>query len=89
MAKMVTRTVVEALVDCKVYDKNTQKITDNMLIAMPEKFSSKELAKKADSLNVIILEVNGIHKNETLYGMTEEDFIKYSTVLPPRGTKAQ
>jgi hypothetical protein len=31
----------------------------------------------------------GSEVKETLYGMSEADFIRYATVLPPRGTKAK
>ena len=87
--KMVTRTVVETLVDCMVYNKVSGNIDNGFILTMPEKFSTKELEKYAAALNMIILEVNGTHKRETLYGMSEEEFIKHSVILPPRGTKAQ
>lgn len=36
---------------------------------------------------IVVAKIVGFTEVETLYGMTESDFLYYAKVLPPRGTK--
>ena len=53
-----------------------------------EKAILKAVKKLHETDTFKCVSVVSVSVNEILYGMPESEFIKYATVLPPRGTKA-
>ena len=88
--KMVTRTIVTTkCVALCINVQTAEPFNQGFTLAGSyddEKKMLKELKKYEDEDHKIVHIVD-VEKAETLYGMSEEDFIKYATVLPPRGTK--
>ena len=89
--RMVTRTV--ASVDYVVMTVNTEtRKVDDITVNIPngmtmtEKSRLKAISEALPANNTLVQIVSESVK-ETLYGMTEEQFIKLAKVLPPR-TKA-
>ena len=90
MAKMVTRTVKAYAVNARVYDEETEDIKSATLFVEYHKgMTDKDIAKAAAKENgVQVLKVISAEVSEVLYGMTEETFLKYAKVLPPRSVKS-
>lgn len=88
--KMVTRTIVTTkCVALCINVQTAEPYNQDFTLAgayEDEKKLLKELKKYEDDDHKIVHIVD-TEQVETLYGMTEEDFIKYATVFPPRGTK--
>ena len=91
MAKMVTRTVKAYVVSAKVFDEETEDIKSTTLFVEYHKgMTDKDIAKAASKENgVQVLKVISAEVSEVLYGMTEETFLKYAKVLPPRTLKGE
>ena len=89
MAKMVTRTVKAYVVNAKVFDEETEGIkTTTLFVEYHKGMTDKDIAKAAAKENgVQVLKVISAEVSEVLYGMTEETFLKYAEVLPPRSVK--
>ena len=89
MAKMVTRTVKAYVVNAKVFDEETEDIKSTTLFVEYHKgMTDKDIAKAAAKENgVQVLKVISAEVSEVLYGMSEETFLKYAKVLPPRSVK--
>lgn len=87
---MVTRTIVatKAIVMCL----NVQTGEPcNTLITVPRTYKDNEaLLKKVKPLietdSVKAVHIVSTEEIETLYGMTEQEFIQYAKVLPPRNS---
>ena len=84
----VTRTIITT--NCNVMCLNIQSGEPfNVSVTLPRTYKDdKKLLKKVQEV-IDNDEVKAVHivdkeEVETLYGMTEQDFIKYATVLPPR-----
>lgn len=88
--KMVTRTIVTTKCTALCINVETaEPFNQDFTLAGSyddEKKLLKELKKYEDESHKIVHVVD-TEEVETLYGMSEEDFIKYATVLPPRNTK--
>lgn len=92
--RMITRTVVTHEVSFKGFNLETQTVEDMTLsfgVDVDIKNDLKALAiinerLAKDEKNATAVMINSIADNETLYGMTEVDFLKYAKVLPPRTT---
>lgn len=87
--KMVTRTIVTLEVQALCVNIETAEVstitkTINPLVK-DEKTMLSEFQGQLDS-SIKAVTVKSVKEIETLYGMTESDFIKYSKVLPPRKT---
>ena len=89
----VTRTVTKSVITALAVNTDS-KTVEEVVITLPRtyegeeailKYLSKNKASIADNLKVV--SVSKIEVVEELRAMCEEDFIKYSHVLPPRGTK--
>ena len=85
---MVTRTIVATKVTVMCLDIEAGEPL-NMTVTVPRTYKDDEaLMKKVRPLleTETIKPVHIVSKEEieTLYGMTEQDFIKYAEVLPPR-----
>lgn len=85
--RMVTRTVKAnrySVMFCKI---STQEVYISE-VEFPESYTEKQVLKNLREIdsNIRPVEILGKQTTETLYGMPEEDFIKYAQVLPPRFT---
>lgn len=89
----VTRTIpttIATIFCVNLEDKSTFEQT----ITLPRTYKDdkslmKAIEKALEGEPIKAVSVTGSEIKETLYGMLESDFIKYATVLPPRGTKAE
>lgn len=88
---MVTRTIIttKANVLCLNIEQGEP---CNKIVEVPRTYKTdEELLNKVKSVAETETEkcVHIVDKEEieTLYGMTEQDFIEHATVLPPRGEK--
>lgn len=85
--RMVTRTV--SITICEVMCVNVTtaevQVKDYTLTGEQTKETAlKQLKKLHETETEKIVTVNSVSLNETLYGMSELDFIKLAKVLPPR-----
>lgn len=86
--KMVTRTVSMTICDVMMVDVATATVS-NGEVKLSGTYDTTDSAlkaiKKAYETDVIkYVTVTSMHSEEVLYGMTEEEFIMYANVLPPR-----
>ena len=87
----VTRTIQTTVVTIfcvNIEDKSTFEQT----ITLPRTYKDeskmmKMIEKILKGEPVKAVSISGYEVKETLYGMTEAEFIKYATVLPPRDAK--
>lgn len=88
---MVTRTIVTTKVNVLCLDINTAE-PFNKVVALPRTYKDeKKLLKKVEEVvntdEVKAVHVVGKEEVETLYGMTEQDFITNATILDPTTRK--
>lgn len=88
---MVTRTIVTTKVNALCCD-TTKGECFNKSITLPrtykdEKKLLKEVQKVADTETEKVVQIVDSSEVETLYGMTEQDFIDSATVLDPKTRK--
>lgn len=89
---MVTRSI--AVTDVNLFCVNLEDHTTfEQSVTLPSTYKDDEKLMKAvekvfTGEPVKPVEILGSSTRETLYGMEETEFLKYSKVLPPRGTKA-
>jgi hypothetical protein len=85
---MVTRTIPTTVVN--VFCVNTEdRSTFEQSITLPRTYKDevkmmKAIEKVLDGEPIKAVSITGYEVQETLYGMTEQDFIKAASVLPPR-----
>ena len=89
--RMITRTVVATEYVCMVVDANT-KTVENITVSIPsvEGMTKKHLdeaIRNAVPSEKLFVQVLSEKKVETLYGMTEQEFIRLAKVLPARNVK--
>lgn len=91
--KMITRTVLITEVSAMVINKETLEVGETM-VSINKVFKKPELLENATSeyidkldLNLKLVSIVHTEEKEILYGMPESEFIKNSTVLPPRTKK--
>lgn len=91
--RMVTRTVSTTTVDVLVINIETAEVGTKSFIlgqnmVKDEKTmlynAQKMLDDETGTTNWKCVAIKNIKEEETLYGMTEQDFLKYAKVLPPR-----
>lgn len=91
--RMVTRTVSTTTVDVLVINIETSEVGTKSFIlgqnmVKDEKTMLNNAQKMLDDETGTTLwkcvAIKNIKEEETLYGMTEQDFLKYAKVLPPR-----
>lgn len=88
---MVTRTIVTTKVNVLCLDINSAELF-NKVVTLPRTYKDeKKLLKKVEEV-VNTDEVKAVHivdkeELETLYGMTEQDFITNATILDPTTRK--
>ena len=90
--RMVTRTVASVNYNVMVVDTES-KTVENITVVIPSGDTMTEKAReKAIKANIptgkIFVQIVSEEITETLYGMSEQDFIRLAKVLPPR-TKAE
>lgn len=93
--KMVTRTIVATKVTVLCADAIAGEMFDKELTLAGTFKDSKALMKAVskavdvdtDEDQIKAIRVKDASTYETLYGMSENDFIAAAKVLPPRGTK--
>ena len=86
--RMVTRTVTAVEYEIMTVDIESKSVSmDKVVIPSGDTMTDKarEKAIKASlPEGHTFVQITGQTVKETLYGMTEADFIKYAKVLPPR-----
>lgn len=90
--RMVTRTVVTTMVDVLVININTAEtgtktfvLTQNMVKDEKTMLNNAQVMLENECGETWkAVAIKNIKEEETLYGMTEQDFMKYAKVLPPR-----
>lgn len=91
--RMVTRTVSTTTVDVLVINIETAEVGTKSFVlgqnmTKDEKTMLNNAQKMLDDETGTTLwkcvSIKNIKEEETLYGMTEQDFLKYAKVLPPR-----
>lgn len=89
----ITRTISTTIV--KIFCVNLDdKSTFEQSITLPRTYKDDRSMMEAveqvlEGEPIKAVSIVGSEVKETLYGMSEADFIRYATVLPPRGTKAK
>lgn len=90
--KMVTRTIEQTTADVMCVDTSTAQVTINTY-TIGGSYTDDDLLKKLKKLfevgGLVLVKIESQHTEQLLLGMTEEDFIRYATVLPPRGSKKE
>lgn len=89
---MVTRTVITTMVDVLVININTAEtgtktfvLTQNMVKDEKTMLNNAQVMLENECGEMWkAVAIKNIKEEETLYGMTEQDFMKYAKVLPPR-----
>lgn len=88
---MVTRTIITTKVNVLCLDVHSAE-PFNQVVTLPRTYKDdKKLLKKVEEL-VNTYDVKAVHivdkkEIETLYGMSEQDFINYATILDPTTRK--
>ena len=91
--RMVTRTVGTTTIDVLVINIETAEVGTKSFVlgqnmVKDEKTMLNNAQKMLDDETGTTLwkcvAIKNIKEEETLYGMTEQDFLKYAKVLPPR-----
>lgn len=91
--RMVTRTISTTTIDVLVINIETSEVGTKHFVLGQNMIKDEKtmLSNAQDMLNTETgntlwkcVAVKNIKEEETLYGMTESDFIKYAKELPPR-----
>lgn len=90
---MVTRTVKTTTVTVKLVDTNADTVQTKEF-TLPRVYKDEKAALKAvkaltKAENITVLSVTGLSVHEELRGMTEDEFVEHSRVLPPRNAKTE
>lgn len=89
---MVTRTIITTMCNVLCMDVEHEEPC-NKDITLSGVYTDKEkmlkaIKKQFEGTDIVPVRVVHSEEKETLYGMTEQEFIERASVLPPRGTKA-
>ena len=88
--KMVTRTIVTTIANCKYYNLKDDALFDSSLLytgKLDEKQVKEEIngmIERNPECGYTLVKVNFITYQEKLYGMPETVFLANATELPPR-----
>ena len=88
--KMVTRTIVTTIANCKYYNLKDETLFDSSLTytgKLDEKQVKTEIngmIERNPEIGYTLVKVNYITYEEKLYGMPESVFLVNATELPPR-----
>ena len=88
--RMVTRTVTAVEYDVMTVDMESKSVSmDKVTIpsgdTMTDKIREKAIKASLPDGHTFV-QITGQNIKETLYGMTEQDFIRHARVLPPRSS---
>lgn len=90
--KMVTRTIEQTEAEVMCVDTNTAQVTINSY-TIGGAYTDDDLLKKLKKLfeldGIVLVKIESQRTDQLLLGMTEEDFIRYAKVLPPRQIKKE
>lgn len=90
--KMVTRTIEQTTAEVMCVDTNTAQVTINTY-TIGGAYTDGDLLKKLKKLfevdGIVLVKIESQETDQLLLGMTEEDFIRYAKVLPPRQIKKE
>ena len=90
--KMVTRTIEQTTAEVMCVDTNTAQVSINTY-TIGGSYTDEDLLKKLKKLfensGLVLIKIENQKTDQLLLGMTEEDFIRYATVLPPRNSKKE
>lgn len=90
--KMVTRTIEQTTAEVMCVDTNTAQVSINTY-TIGGSYTDEDLLKKLKKLfensDLVLVKIENQKTEQLLLGMTEEDFIRYATVLPPRNVKKE
>lgn len=85
--RLITRTIIQSDVTAMVVDVTESKV-GNKVYTLGGQYTPDTALKKLKKLyeddTLKFVSVISIDEKELLLGMTEDDFIRYSTVLPKR-----
>jgi hypothetical protein len=91
--KMVTRTVTQTSADVLTIDVTSAEVQVSEFTIGGTYDSDEILLKKLQSLfqtdTLKLVHISSTTVEHLLLGMSEEDFIRYATVLPPRSAKKE
>lgn len=91
--KMVTRTVTQTSADVMTIDVTSAEVQVSEFTIGGTYDSDEILLKKLQSLfqtgTLKLVHISSTTVEHLLLGMSEEDFIRYATVLPPRSAKKE
>ena len=91
--KMVTRTVTQTTAEVMTIDVTSAEVQIREYTIGGTYDTNELLLKKLQKLfqtdTFKLVNINSTTVEDLLLGMTEEDFIRYATVLPPRSTKKE
>ena len=80
--RMVTRTIITMAYTCMVVKNGTEVSTELVILgntsALTDDKIEKLLKEKCENLFV---KINSVETIETIYGMTESDFVKYGHIV--------
>lgn len=90
---MVTRTIVTTKANVMCLDVEKAE-PFNAVVTVPRTYKDeqsllKAVKKAAETENVKCVHIVEYEQVETLYGMTEQEFIEHANVLPPRNKDEQ
>lgn len=88
--RMITRTVEQTKVRIMALNVNTVEVNfieTTIGGVYDTEALMKKLKKMYETEELKLVHIEQQETEEVLLGMTEEDFIKYAKVLPPRGTR--
>ncbi len=88
---MITRTIVTTKVNVMCLDVEAGEPI-NLDVTVPRTYKDEKKLLKVVKESIETDTLKAVHivdkeEVETLYGMTEQEFIRFAKVLPPRGTK--
>lgn len=89
----VTRTITTTVANIMCVDVETG-TSFTKEVTLPRAYKDDKAVLKTAKEVIETDTVKAVHvintsTSETLYGMSETDFIKYAQILPPRGTSAE
>jgi hypothetical protein len=91
--KMVTRTVTQTTAEVMTIDVTTAEVQIREYTIGGTYDTNELLLKKLQKLfqtdTFKLVNINSATVEDLLLGMTEEDFIRYATVLPPRNARKE
>lgn len=85
--RMVTRTINQVTAEVMTLNVKTAEVQITPY-TIGGKYSESELLEKLKAIfetdELKLVHIESVNEEEVLLGMTEDDFIRYATVLPPR-----